>query len=139
AWAGARGPYGPAPAAVHGPYVALASAPPPPRPASPPGPASGGYPAGSAPVRRKQGRLATVLATCASVALLALFAATFLPEVIRIPLPGGWKPHVPRVEFVSHPEPAESATAVPPEPARASQVQLATRTPVEGVKVAPAP
>ena len=86
-------------------------------------------PRADAPVRRTPRGLRTLVALVA-VLLLVVLSTPFLPEVIRIPVPGRWLPRLPRVEFVRREaEPAPPVTGQSPP---SSELRLADRTPVEG-------
>jgi hypothetical protein len=86
---------------------------------------------GYARVPRRRKRTGNpVFAVCAVLVLLALVSLPFLPEVIRIPVPGAWQPRVPRVEFMPH-EQAAAPTPVPSKP----PLQLAEHAAVEPVLV----
>ena len=70
------------------------------------------------------------------IVLLAMIVVSpFLPDVIRVPVPEQWLPHLPRVEFVRHGSTAETDRASEP----GSQTQLADRTLAEPQLVPPPP
>ena len=80
--------------------------------------------------RRRKRTGHPVLVACTALVLLALVSLPFLPEVIRIQLPGEWQPRVPRVEFMPH-EQTAPPTPTPSQP----QLQLAEHAAIEPVLV----
>jgi len=81
----------------------------------------------SVPLPRRKRRLGRGLLICAGLLVAVLLASPWLPDVIRIRLPEGWEPRVPRVEFVPHGARGVSPAA-PVATAPDPQLRLAERT-----------